>query len=209
MDRHDRPAVRILIDSEADEGGAFLRPALESLLESRRMAASSKKKAAKKAAPKKGAAKKKVARKKSASAKNLAPSKTKRGLEASEVGISVDDVSVSSLADEIRNVGGSPLAAYREPLSGRPLLLASLPIKAVEPTPFQRDLSPTHVKRLAQKIEESGSFLDPLIVVRGAQGRLWTPNGRHRLAARVLELNRSTFFRNGLYAAPAKRPARS
>jgi ParB family chromosome partitioning protein len=36
---------------------------------------------------------------------------------------------------------------------------------------------------LAQKIEESGSFLDPLIVVRGEAGKLWTPNGRHRLAA--------------------------
>jgi ParB family chromosome partitioning protein len=65
-------------------------------------------------------------------------------------------------------------------LSGKPLLLAVLPLAAVEPTPFQRDLSPTHAKRLAQKIDESGSFLDPLIVVRGADGRLWTPNGRHR-----------------------------
>jgi len=42
------------------------------------------------------------------------------------------------------------------------------------------------VKRLAQKIEESGAFLDPLIVVRGADGKLWTPNGRHRLAAAKL-----------------------
>ena len=59
-------------------------------------------------------------------------------------------------------------------------------IKAVELTPFQRDLSPTHTKRLAQKIAESGSFLDPLIVVRGASGGFWTPNGRHRLAAAKL-----------------------
>ncbi|MDX1650400.1 MAG: ParB N-terminal domain-containing protein, partial [Myxococcota bacterium] len=51
------------------------------------------------------------------------------------------------------------------------------------PTPFQRDLSPTHVKRLAARIEESGSFLDPLIVVRGQDDGFWTPNGRHRLAA--------------------------
>jgi hypothetical protein len=148
---------------------------------------------AKKSASKRGAAKKKPTRKKSASAKSLAPSKTKRGLEANEVGISIDHASVSALAEEIRNAGGSPLAAYREPLSGRPLLLASLPIKAVEPTPFQRDLSPTHVKRLAQKIEESGSFLDSLIVVRGAEGGLWTPNGRHRLAAaKVLGLKQIT-----------------
>ena len=63
------------------------------------------------------------------------------------------------------------------------VLTASLPLAAVQPTPFQRDLSPTHAKRLAEKIDETGSFLDPLIVVRGEDGRLWTPNGRHRLAA--------------------------
>ena len=62
-------------------------------------------------------------------------------------------------------------------------MLASLPLAAVQPTPFQRDLSPTHAKRLAEKIDETGAFLDPLIVVRGEEGRFWTPNGRHRLAA--------------------------
>ena len=81
----------------------------------------------------------------------------------------------------------------REPLGGRPLLLASLPLSAVQPTPFQRDLSPTHAKRLAAKIDEAGAFLDPLIVVRGEDGKLWTPNGRHRLAAaRVLGLRQIT-----------------
>ncbi|MGB8433323.1 MAG: ParB N-terminal domain-containing protein, partial [Burkholderiales bacterium] len=65
----------------------------------------------------------------------------------------------------------------------RPLLLAALPVAAVQPTPFQRDLSPTHTKRLSQKIDEAGAFLDPIIVVRGEGGQLWTPNGRHRLAA--------------------------
>jgi ParB family chromosome partitioning protein len=63
------------------------------------------------------------------------------------------------------------------------MVLASLPLNAVQPTPFQRDLSPTHARRLADKIEETGAFLDPLIVVRGEDGRMWTPNGRHRLAA--------------------------
>ena len=68
-----------------------------------------------------------------------------------------------------------------------------MPIASVAPTPFQRDLSPTHTKRLAAKIEEAGSFLDPLIVVRGDDGRLWTPNGRHRLAAaKVLGLKQVT-----------------
>ena len=63
----------------------------------------------------------------------------------------------------------------------------------MQPTPFQRDLSPTHTKRLAAKIDEAGAFLDPLIVVRGADGGLWTPNGRHRLAAaKVLGLRQIT-----------------
>lgn len=154
-----------------------------------------KKKAARatKKAARKKAAKKKTSRRRSTAAKNLAPRKTKRGLEAGEVALSIDDSAVAGLAEEVRRAGGQPIGAYREPFSGRPLLLASLPLQAVEPTPFQRDLSPTHVKRLATKIEESGSFLDPLIVVRGVEGALWTPNGRHRLAAaKVLGLKQIT-----------------
>ncbi len=153
---------------------------------------SAAKKTTRKAA-KKPAAKARSARRKASAKKSLAPSRDKRGLEASEVALSLDDASVAPLAEEIRAAGGAPLAAYHEPLSGRPLLLASLPLSAVAPTPFQRDLSPTHVKRLAAKIEESGSFLDPLIVVRGAEGGFWTPNGRHRLAAaKVLGLKQIT-----------------
>ena len=87
------------------------------------------------------------------------------------------------MVELVRKAGGAPLGAYREPLGGRPLLLASLPFSAVQPTPFQRDLSPTHAKRLAGAIEATAAFLDPLIVVRGEDGRFWTPNGRHRLAA--------------------------
>jgi ParB family chromosome partitioning protein len=75
------------------------------------------------------------------------------------------------------------LGAYHDPLGGHALVLATLPLKAVQPTPFQRDLSPTHAKRLAERIDQAGVFLDPLIVVRGQGGRFWTPNGRHRLAA--------------------------
>jgi ParB family transcriptional regulator, chromosome partitioning protein len=90
---------------------------------------------------------------------------------------------IEEVAARVSVTGGSPVGAYREPLSGRPLLLATLPLAAVQPTPFQRDLSPTHARRLAEKIDETGAFLDPLIVVRGEDGRWWTPNGRHRLAA--------------------------
>jgi len=144
-----------------------------------------KKTAAKKAASKR-AARRKAAGRKTSSRKKLTPSKLKRGLEAGEVRLEIDSPEVAPLAAEVQAAGGAPLGAYREPLSGRPILLATLPLAAVEPTPFQRDLSPTHTKRLAQKIEESGSFLDPLIVVRGEAGGLWTPNGRHRLAAAKL-----------------------
>jgi len=123
----------------------------------------------------------------------LTPGKTRRGLEAAEVAIALDDPSVAELAILVRDAGGAPIGAYREPLGARSMLLASLPLGAVQPTPFQRDLSPTHAKRLATKIDETAAFLDPIIVVRGEDGRLWTPNGRHRLAAaKVLGLKQIT-----------------
>jgi ParB family transcriptional regulator, chromosome partitioning protein len=123
----------------------------------------------------------------------LAPARERRGLAAAEIALPSDQPVVAALVQQIEAAGGVALGAYRDPLGGRPLLLASLPIEAVQPTPFQRDLSPTHTKRLAAKIDEAGAFLDPLIVVRGAEGALWTPNGRHRLAAaKVLGLKQIT-----------------
>ncbi|MBK9130164.1 MAG: ParB N-terminal domain-containing protein [Gammaproteobacteria bacterium] len=130
---------------------------------------------------------------KAPSRKRLTPRKDKRGLQAGDIVLTADAPEVAPLAAEVAAAGGAAIGAYREPLSGRPLLLATLPLNAVQPTPFQRDLSPTHTKRLAAKIEESASFLDPIIVVRGQDGRLWTPNGRHRLAAaKVLGLRQIT-----------------
>jgi ParB family transcriptional regulator, chromosome partitioning protein len=123
----------------------------------------------------------------------LAPGKNARGLDAGDVAIAMDSPQIAEVAALIRSLGGAPIGAYREPLGGRPLMLASLPLNAVQPTPFQRDLSPTHAKRLALKIDETAAFLDPLIVVRGDEGRFWTPNGRHRLAAaKVLGLKQIT-----------------
>lgn len=152
--------------------------------------------ARKKATPKarKKASRKKSVRKGAGSArKRITPSRTQRGLEGRDVRLGLDDPSLRALVSRVEECGGAALGAYREPLSGKPLLLATLPREQVEPTPFQRDLSPTHTKKLAKKIEESGSFLDPLIVVRGADGKFWTPNGRHRLAAaKVLGLKQVT-----------------
>jgi len=123
----------------------------------------------------------------------LAPGARARGLDAADVAIAMDSPEIADVVALVRNAGGALIGAYREPLGGRPLLLASLPLSAVQPTPFQRDLSPTHAKRLAAKIDETAAFLDPLIVVHGEDGRLWTPNGRHRLAAgKVLGLKQIT-----------------
>ena len=123
----------------------------------------------------------------------LAPGSRARGLDAAQVAISLESEEISEVVALVRTAGGAAIGAYRDPLGGRPLVLASLPLSALQPTPFQRDLSPTHAKRLAQKIDETAAFLDPLIVVRGEDGRFWTPNGRHRLAAgKVLGLKQIT-----------------
>ncbi len=152
-----------------------------------------KKQAGKKTSSRSKAVTKKSKKKPVSRKKSLAPGKTKRGLKATGIVLSIDAPEVALLVNEIRQVGGAAIGAYCEPLSGRPMVLATLPIKNIQPTPFQRDLSPTHVQRLATKIDESGSFLDPLIVVRGEAGQLWTPNGRHRLAAaKILGLQQIT-----------------
>ena len=83
----------------------------------------------------------------------------------------------------IEKAGGLVVGSYKEPLAGHPVLLAILPIDAVEPTPFQRDLSDAHHKRLADVISKTGRFLDPIIAVVAPGGGFWTPNGRHRLEA--------------------------
>ncbi len=131
-----------------------------------------------------GAAKKKA--KPGAARKRLTPAKEKRGLEPAAAPLALDAPEIASLVEQVRAAGGAAIGAYKDPLNGHALLVASLPLDAIEPTPFQRDLSPAHVKRLAQKIGEAGAFLDPVIVVRGAQGGFWTPNGRHRLASAKL-----------------------
>lgn len=85
--------------------------------------------------------------------------------------------------EAIEKAGGCVMGLYRDPLGGHPVLISILPIDAVEPTPFQRDLSDAHHKRLADVINKTGRFLDPIITVIAPQGGFWTPNGRHRLEA--------------------------
>jgi ParB family chromosome partitioning protein len=105
-----------------------------------------------------------------------------RGPGALEAALDLADELVAQVAAAVRDAGGTPLAALKDPYAGAPLLLASLPLKCVEPTTFQRDLSRTHADRLGRAIEATGSFLDPIIAV-GAGDAFLTPNGRHRLAA--------------------------
>jgi ParB family chromosome partitioning protein len=129
------------------------------------------------------AKKKTTTRRKASKRRSLAPGKGARGPEPREVPLAFEDRAVAPLVECVRALGGAALAAYREPCGASPVLMAVVPVGGIEPTPFQRDLSPAHVQRLAAKIDEVGAFLDPLIAVRAPDGSLWTPNGRHRLAA--------------------------
>jgi ParB family chromosome partitioning protein len=103
------------------------------------------------------------------------------GLSAPETA-QVDDAETRALADRIVEDGGAVLGTYREPFGGTPAVFAALPIDRVEPTPYQRDPSLPHVKRLMNVIETLGRFLDPMIVVPADDGYM-TPNGNHRLQA--------------------------
>ena len=114
------------------------------------------------------------------------PAGVSTGLAAPELQNGIVPVEVVELQRGIESDGGKPLAVYREPFGGRWLIMASLPIEKVEATPYQRNLSDTHVRKLEAVISKLGRFLDPIIVVRAqTEGavKYWTPNGHHRLSA--------------------------
>ena len=106
-----------------------------------------------------------------------------RGLAPGQVGSDHPPAKIEELQRAVAKDGGTALGAYRDPLGGHWQILAALPIEIVKPTPFQRDLSEAHVKRLSDKIDKLGRFLDPVIAVRKEGGEYWTPNGYHRLGA--------------------------
>jgi ParB family chromosome partitioning protein len=131
-----------------------------------------------------------AAKKKAAMARAPARRKTPRKAEAGSAGLEpAACVSPEVLAGEgelrkrIEDEGGAVVGAYLDPLGGKPLLLAILPIGKVAPTPFQRDLSETHHKRLAEVIHKTARFLDPVIAITAPESGFWTPNGLHRLEA--------------------------
>src|SRR5438067_1225322 len=120
-----------------------------------------------------------MAKRKAVRRKKVAASSV--GLTASAVA-QVDSAELERLAAQVEEDGGAVLGRYSEPFGGKPVLLVALPVATVEPTPYQRDPSEAHVKRLMAVVEKIGLFLDPIIAIRH-EDRYWTPNGNHRLQA--------------------------
>src|SRR5574341_857707 len=106
-----------------------------------------------------------------------------RGLTPQECRLDTLTGAAKEVSDRIEAEGGVILGSYNDPLGKSPVLVAMLPIDAIEPTPFQRDLSQMHHRKLANVLDRTGIFLDPVIAVTAPDKGFWTPNGRHRLEA--------------------------
>src|SRR5437588_2080592 len=106
-----------------------------------------------------------------------------RGLTPIECRLDALSGEAAEAGSRAKGEGGIVLGCYSDPLGKNPLILAILPIDSIEPTPFQRDLSQTHHRKLADVIDRTGLFLDPVIAVTAPGKGFWTPNGRHRLEA--------------------------
>ena len=115
------------------------------------------------------------------------PAHASTGLAAIELQAAAPPANIAELHRAVEGYGGKVLAIYRERFGGRWVMLAALPIELVEPTPFQRNLSEKHVRKLELVIGKIGRFLDPIIAVCASKGervaKYWTPNGNHRLSA--------------------------
>jgi ParB family chromosome partitioning protein len=86
----------------------------------------------------------------------------------------------AALAAQVERDGGRTLAIYQEPVGEHWQLFCMLPLDRVEPTPYQRDLSPTHAKRLLEVVRKLDRFVDPIVAMSPRPGVYWTPNGNHR-----------------------------
>jgi ParB family transcriptional regulator, chromosome partitioning protein len=85
-----------------------------------------------------------------------------------------------ALAEQVERDGGRVLAIYQEPVGDHWQVFCLLPRAKVEASPYQRDVSPTHVKRLAEAVKRLDRFVDPIVAVSPRPGVYWTPNGNHR-----------------------------
>src|SRR5262245_19189055 len=110
-----------------------------------------------------------------------------KGFSPAETVLQNLEGSAAEIQQLVEKAGGALVGQYKEPLGGHPALLAVLPIDAIEPTPFQRDLSDTHHKKLADVINKTGRFLDPIIAVTAAScGRRTAATAWRRCAVWVL-----------------------
>src|SRR3989449_6106989 len=87
-----------------------------------------------------------------------------------------------ALATQVERDGGTTLAIYQEPVGDHWQIFCLLPRTKCEASPYQRDLSPTHVKRLTESIKRLDRFVDPIVAISPRPGVYWTPNGNHRRA---------------------------
>lgn len=90
---------------------------------------------------------------------------------------------IQKLKDEIEKEGVEVLSLYQEPYSNSWQMLVLIDIEKVQPTAFQRDLSPHHVERLEEVISSTQRYIDPIVLVRPKKGLWLTPNGNHRREA--------------------------
>jgi ParB family chromosome partitioning protein len=142
------------------------------------------------AAKKKAAASDKAKKPRAKKDKNAPATRGKRkpaqagsaGLAPSEAAGGGDDAKL--LAKQIEADGGVPLATYKDPLFGKSVVFAILPLEKVERTVFQRDVSQSHVDKLVDAMKRTGAYLDPIIAVREGE-KYHSPNGGHRLASLV------------------------
>ena len=88
-----------------------------------------------------------------------------------------------ALAAQVESDGGHVLALYQEPVGDHWQIFCLLPTDKVDTSPYQRDVSTTHVKRLTEAVKKVDRFVDPIVVVSPEPGVYWTPNGNHRRVA--------------------------
>jgi ParB family transcriptional regulator, chromosome partitioning protein len=130
-----------------------------------------------------------AAKKKAPKAPKAPGTKKRRGVTLQPTGLVATELPLRELADDVKQLadrvaadGGAVIGGYREPLGGHSLLFVALPLEKVEPTPFQRDVSDAHVRKLTVAMDKTRRFLDPIIAVREGD-KYMTPNGNHRLTA--------------------------
>jgi len=83
-----------------------------------------------------------------------------------------------ALAEQVDRDGGHVLAIYQEPVGEHWQVFCLLPRAKVEASPYQRDVSPTHVKRLTEAVKRVDRFVDPIVVPSSSSRRARACTGR-------------------------------